>query len=161
MTACRARVVVAAAPEFTSSFAVGFTTPIPTISVVVARRTILGATAVHPPAEDPPIVVTVAQTTCPEPSVCREFDEELQFKIVLMRRFVPMIALPAVFNVPVALFNIPIPSPPARYSLPATDKFVIGEVVPIPTFPSVEASIVWPEIVRAEDEALTAVRVLA
>jgi len=77
----------------------------------------------------------VPQVICPEPSVCREFEEELQFNIVLMSRFAPIVAFPAVFNVPAVVFNVPIPRPPVKKPLPTTDKFVSGDVVPIPTFP--------------------------
>lgn len=153
--------------EFISSFATGLTTPTPTISVDVASRTILGEMDVQPPAEDPPIVVTVPQVIWPEPSVWRLLEELLQFRIVLTRRLEPTVTFPEVFNVPAAVLNVPIPSPPVRNSLPFTESAVTGEVDPMPTLPELFQMPVLPAkyallaMVKFVVEAFVAVRAVA
>src|SRR3989338_5281744 len=94
-----------------------------------------GASDVPPPAEVPPMAVTVPQTTLPEPSVWMALEAALQFRIVWMRRSEPTVAVPEVFRLPLVVLTTPTPKPPVRYPLPATESVVAGLVEPMPTVP--------------------------
>ena len=111
-TAFKARVVVATPPELMSSLATGEVTPMPTKSVVVERRTMSGATDVQPPAEVPPIAVTMPQETVPEPSVWSAEEALLQLSRARRKRDEPMPAIPEVSSVPADVFTLPTPNPP-------------------------------------------------
>ena len=84
----------------------------PTMSVVVASLTVDGLTYVQPPADVPPMAVTVEQLTAPVESVCKTLAAPLQLRTVLRSRLVPIPTHPEVTMLPAFVFTLPRPRPP-------------------------------------------------